>query len=410
MNLPVFIARRYFSSRKSPLVTVIGRVAVLGIAVSTAAMMLILSVMNGMNRFVAERFGNMDADLKIEAVKGKYFSEDGLLGRIAAERGVQAVSGVLEDQALLTYGEQTVMVQLKGVDSAFDHVSGLAAQIYSGDYDLDYNDYAAFGVMGGGVYDQLQFPPSQAEACRLYAVDGSLLDSPFAMQQAVNSFPLYPSGLFSSIPEYDNRYVFCHIGFARQMFKSEDALSAIELKVAPDFKVRNVKKALQAKLGGGFTVKDRMEQQQAMFKSMKAEKLIVIAVFAFVMLIATFTMVADQMLLMYEKRRDIAILSGMGMGRGALKGLFFCNGLLVCVWGTLSGLLLGSLLAFGQQEFGWVKLGGGSGNYITDAYPVYWQAGDLLLVLGVGLAVGMLASALPLQQVNVFAGKPAEKE
>lgn len=410
MNLPVFIARRYFSAKKSPLVTVIGRVAVLGIAVSTAAMILILSVMNGMNRFVADRFGSMDADLKIEAVKGKYFEENGLLRQMARIPGVQAVSGVLEDQALLAYGDQNVMVQLKGVDSLYGKVSGIVEQIYSGSYDLDYNDHTAFAVMGGGVYDQLQIPPTRAEACLLYAVDGSLLDNPFAMQQAISSFPLYPSGLFSSIPEYDNRYVFCHIGFARRMFRSENALSAIELKVSPEHRIKDVKKSLRASLGEGFTVKDRMEQQQTLFKSMKAEKLIVIAVFAFVMLIATFTMVADQMLLMYEKRRDIAILSGMGMENGRLRRLFFFNGLLVCAWGTLSGLVAGSLLAFGQQKFGWVKLGGGSGNYITDAYPVYWQPGDLLLVLCVGLAVGMLASALPLKQVCVFAGKPAEKE
>lgn len=410
MNLPVFIARRYFSAKKSPLVTVIGRVAVLGIAVSTAAMILILSVMNGMNRFVAERFGNIDPDLRIEAVKGKYFNENGWLEKIAQGRGVHTVSGVLEDQALLTYGEQNVMVQLKGVDSLYEKVSGLPQQIYSGSYDLDFNEYAAFAVMGGGVYEQLQIPPAYAEACQLYVVDGSLLDRPLAMQQAVSSFPLYPSGLFNAIPEYDNLYVFCHIDFARWMFKCENALSAIELKVSPGFKVKEVKKGLQAMLGDGFTVKDRMEQKQAMFKSMKAEKLIVIAVFAFVMLIATFTMVADQMLLMYEKRKDIGILSSMGLENGSLRKLFFFNGLLVCAWGTLSGLLAGSLLAFGQQKFGWVKLGGGSGNYITDAYPVYWQAGDLLLVLCVGLAVGMLASAIPLRQIRVFAGKPAEKE
>lgn len=363
-----------------------------------------------MNRFVAERFGSMDADLRIEAAKGKYFEENGLLGRILQVSGVQVVSGVLEDQALLAYGGQNVMVRLKGVDSLYAEVSDIEEQIYSGSYDLDYNDYAAFAVMGGGVYEQLQIPPVQAGSCLLYAVDGSLLDSPFAMQQAVSSFSLYPSGLFSAIPEYDNSYVFCHIGFARQVFKTGTALSSIELKVAPGFRVKDVRKGVQAVLGEGFTVKDRIGQQQMMFKSMQAEKLIVIAVFAFVMLIATFTMVADQMLLMYEKRRDIAILSSMGMENGSLRKMFFFNGLLVCAWGTVAGLLSGSLLAFGQRRFGWVKLGGGSGNYITDAYPVYWQPVDLLVVLGVGLAVGMLAAALPLRQVCVFAGKPAEKE
>lgn len=392
------------------MVTIIGRVAVIGIAVSTAAMMLILSVMNGMNRFVADRFGGMDAELKIETVKGKFFEENGLLHKIDRIEGVQAVSGVLQDQALLSYGEQNVMVMLKGVDSAFERVSELNRHLYSGDYNLDYNDYSAFSIMGGGVYEQLEMPPSHAEACRLYTVDGSLLDSPFALQQAVQSCAVYPSGLFSVIPEYDNRYIFCHIDFVRQMFHVENALSAIEVKVHPKYSINEVKKRIQSELGNGFTVKDRMEQQQTMFKSMKAEKLIVVAVFAFVMLIATFTMVANQMLLMYEKRRDMAILSAMGLRRAQLKKLFFANGMLVSLWGTAWGLLLGSLLAFGQQKFGWVKLGGGSGNYITDAYPVHWMPTDLLLVAGVGVAIGILASTLPLRQVGAFADKPAEKE
>lgn len=164
MKLPLFIARRYFSSKKSALVAIIGKVAVLGIAVSTAAMVLILSVMNGMNRFVAERFWNMDADLKIEAVKGKYFEDAGLSERLARLEGVQAVSCVLQDQALLACGEQNVMIRLKGVDSAFGMVSDIRAQVYSGSFDLSHDEHAAFVVMGGGVYDQLRVAPGQGEA------------------------------------------------------------------------------------------------------------------------------------------------------------------------------------------------------------------------------------------------------
>ena len=158
-------------------------------------------------------------------------------------------------------------------------------------------------------------------------------------------------------------------------------------------------------MGDAYTVKNRIEQQQAMFRSMKAEKLIVVAVFAFVMLIATFTMVANQMLLIYEKRHDIGILSSMGMRTERLRLLFLLHGGMVSLWGTLAGVVAGSLLTFGQQYFEWVKLGGGSGNYITDAYPVSWQAGDVLAVVAIGLCIGMLASALPLRQVSSFAGK-----
>ncbi len=405
MNLPFFIARRYFRAKKTPLVRLIGRVAVLSIAVSTAAMVLILSVMNGMNRFVAERFWGVDPDLKIEAARGKFFEDEGLLERIRNVAGVQSASAVIEDQALLAYGEQTAMVRLKGVDSAFDQVTDIRDQIYSGQYDLETVGDAALVLMGGGVYNQMQIPPANGNACRLYTVDANRLSGPFAMQQAVASYAVYPSGLFSSIPEYDNQYLFCDLGFARHVFDAEGSISAIEVKVDSTFKLARVQACLQQEAGDAYTVKDRIEQQQTMFRSMKAEKLIVVAVFAFVMLIATFTMVANQMLLIYEKRHDIRILSSMGMRTERLRLLFLLHGVLVSLWGTFAGVVVGSLLTFGQQYFGWVKLGGGSGNYITDAYPVNWQMGDVLAVVAIGLCIGFVASALPLKQVSSFAGK-----
>ena len=260
-------------------------------------------------------------------------------------------------------------------------------------------------LMGGGVYGQMEIPPANGQACRLCTVDADRLSGPFAMQQAVSSYAVYPSGLFSSIPEYDNQYLFCDLAFARRVFDAGCRLSAVEVKVAPGYRVEDVQERLRQEAGDAYTVKDRIEQQQAMFRSMKAEKLIVVAVFAFVMLIATFTMVANQMLLIYEKRHDISILSGMGMRTESLRLLFFVHGVMVSFWGTLAGVLSGSLLTFGQQHFEWVKLGGGSGNYITDAYPVSWQAGDVLVVLAIGLCIGMAASALPLRQVSSFASR-----
>lgn len=225
------------------------------------------------------------------------------------------------------------------------------------------------------------------------------------MQQAVSSYAVYPSGLFSSIPEYDNQYLFCNLGFARRVFDAGSWLSAVEVKVKPGFRLAEVQDRLRQETGNAYVVKDRIEQQQTMFRSMKAEKLIVVAVFAFVMLIATFTMVANQMLLIYEKRHDIGILSSMGMRTERLQLLFLLHGVLVSLWGTLSGVFFGSLLTFGQQRFGWVRLGGGSGSYITDAYPVSWQVGDVLAVVAIGLCIGILASVLPLKQVASFAGK-----
>lgn len=387
------------------MVTLIGRVAVLSIAVSTAAMILILSVMNGMNRFVSERFWMVDPDLRVEPVEGKFFTGGDVLERLKAVPGVEAVSGVLQDQALLVFGEHSCMIRLKGVDSSFGKVSDVVNQITSGTFDLGYGAHSASVLMGNGVYGQLQIYASDMEACRLYTVDADMLSGPFAMQTAFSSYAVHPSGLFSSIPEYDNQYVFCDLDFASQVFRLDSSLSAVEIKLEPGATLGKVKDGIRNVLGEGLQVKDRIEQQQSMFRSMKAEKLIVLAVFSFVMLIATFTMVANQMLLMYEKRRDVAVLSSMGMPIQRIKGIFLIHGIGVTLSGTLSGLILGTLLCWGQQHYGWVKLGGGGGSFLTDAYPVAWQLGDALTVMLIGFAIGCLASIVPLRQVNSFLRK-----
>lgn len=404
MTLSYKIASRYFRAKKRPLVSVIGKVAMLSIGISTAAMVLVLSVMNGMNRFVAERFWVIDPDLKIEAAEGKFFTPADLPQTLAATPGVQAVSQVLKDQAILTYGGQNCMIYLQGVDSVYSHVSDLPSHVFSGQYNLSSHEptASALVLMGGGVFAQMQIPPSYAQDCRLYTVDARMLGRPLAAGGAVTAYSVYASGLFNAIPEYDNQYVFCDLEFARRAFKASGKVSALEVRVSPGTSVKKVKQDLQERLGEGFVVKDRVEQQEAMFKSMRAEKLIVMLVFAFIMLIATFTMVADQMLSMYEKRLDMAVFASMGMRERHIRRIFFLNGMMVNVCGTLGGLLLGSLLTFGQKRFGWVKLGGGEGSYITDAYPVDWQIGDLFVVLLIGLAIGALASALPLRQVAGF--------
>ena len=412
MTLSWQIAQRYFRAKKRPLVSVIGKVAMLSIGISTAAMVLVLSVMNGMNRFVAERFWVIDPDLKIEAAEGKFFVPAELPRIVTEIPGVLAVSQVLKDQAILTYGDQNCMIYLQGVDSNYARVAALPAHVYSGQYSLSSHEatFSAEVLMGGGVYAQMQIPPAYAHDCRLYTVDARMLDRPLGASAAVAAYSVYPVGLFNAIPEYDNQYVFCDLDFARQAFKAQDRLSALEVRLEPGSSVKKVKQSLQERVGAGFTVKDRIDQQEAMFRSMRAEKLIVMLVFAFIMLIATFTMTADQMLLMYEKRLDMAVLSSMGMREKQIRRIFFLNGMLVNVCGTIGGLLIGSALTFGQKRFGWVKLGGGEGSYITDAYPVDWQIGDLFVVLLIGLAIGMLASALPLKQVAGFSRRRISAE
>ncbi|MEG2667018.1 MAG: ABC transporter permease, partial [Bacteroidales bacterium] len=359
-------------------------VSVLSIAVSTASMVLILSVMNGMSQFVSERFGNFDPDLKVEAVYGKYF-EASWLDSLRAMPGVVAAVPVIEDQALFMYNGNTCMVKLKGVDTGFDLVSNLPKNIEAGKFYIEARSDMNPMVVGGGIFAKMGMYLGPGEkGCTLYAVDAFALNA-IQLPQAFRAYPVYPSGVFSSVPEYDNQYIISSLSFVSKVFQTGNKFSGVEVKVDPTFSLHKLQKEIQRLIGNSYKVRDRIEQQQSLFSSMKAEKLIVISVFAFVMLIATFTMVASLMLLIYDKRSDIAILSGMGLSDSYLKRIFFADGMFISLSGALIGLAVGTAITLGQQYFGWVKLGNDAGTYITDVYPVEIEMLDLVMVLFISL-------------------------
>ncbi|MDE7148944.1 MAG: FtsX-like permease family protein [Bacteroidales bacterium] len=404
MNLPFRIAVRYFLARKSRLVNIISGVSLLSLAVATAAMLIIFSVMNGMNAYIMARFSSFDPDLRIEAVTGKYYTP-AFIDSLRGMPQVEAVVPVLEDQALLRFRDDVQMIRLKGVDTAYAALSDRAAQWVEGYPDFAEDGYVPVSV-GYGLASRMGLPLLQAEhPCLIYTVDAGRLS--FALwQQALSSAAVYSSGIFSVLPEYDNRYVLAPISFVRRVLQVPEQVSAVEVQLNRTLSKRAFRAAqaeIRRLVGEEFTVRDRLEQQQTLYSSMQAEKWMMIAIFAFILLVSTFTMVSSLMLLMYEKRRDTAILSAQGMGDARLKAVFAAEGLLITAVGTLFGMLLGAAVVYGQARFGWVKFGmGADGTYVLETYPVAWQWSDAAVVGLISLGMGLGASAIPLRQINVY--------
>lgn len=404
MPLPFRIAARYFLAKKSRLVNIISGVSLLSLAVATAAMLVIFSVMNGMNGYIMARFSSFDPDLLIEAETGKFYTP-AFADSLRRMPQVEAVVPVLEDQALLRFRDDVQMIRLKGVDTAYAVLSDRAAQWVEGYPDFVEDGYVPVSV-GYGLATRMGLPLLQAEhPCLIYTVDADRLSSA-VWQQAVASAAVYPSGIFSVLPEYDNRYVLAPIAFVRRALQVPEQVSAVEVQLDPTLSKRAFRSAqneIRRLVGDGFTVRDRLQQQQTLYSSMQAEKWMMIAIFAFILLVSTFTMVSSLMLLMYEKRRDTAILSAQGMGDARLKAVFAAEGLLITAVGTLFGVLLGAAIVYGQARFGWVKFGmGAEGSYVLETYPVAWQWGDAAVVGLIGLGLGLAASLVPLRQVKVY--------
>lgn len=404
MKLPLHIASRYFASKKSGLVNVISLVSLLSLAVGTASMVVILSVMNGMNNYITDKFSGFDPDFKVEPITGKHYFPD-KIGLISEIDGVVRVAKVIEDQALFQCGEDSKIIQLKGVDTQFIESANISSFLVGGLCDLEEKEYVPVTI-GYGLFAQMGTPLQKAEKpCHIYTVNVGKLTGGM-WQQALESSVVYPTGVFSVLPEYDNRYILAPLSFVQRTLNAEGKVSALEIECDSKigkFEKKRIKTEIERVVGEKFAVKDKIEQQQALYHSMKAEKWMMIAVFVFVLLVSTFTMVSSLMLLMHEKRKDIAILSAQGMRERGLRSIFLAQGLMITLAGTLIGALLGAAVVFSQAHFGLVKFGmGGEGEYVLETYPVAWQWLDMAGVCFVGLSVGLLACLVPLRYVNVY--------
>ncbi|MDR1973209.1 MAG: FtsX-like permease family protein [Bacteroidales bacterium] len=351
----------------------ISMVALLSVAVCSAAMIVILSVMNGMNSFVAERFSLFDPDLKIEKAEGKYF-EATWISAISEIEGVSKIYPTIETQALISFGNSTKVVVLKGT------VEKESSQFYT---PITVGEGIAIGL---GI--------SEMSHILLYTLPVSAIN-PSELASGYNAFDVVATNFLTTIPDYDNRYIIAPLGFVQQAIEKENKYSAVEIFIS-NGDVATIKSAVKKIIGDDFTVKDRQEQQDLLYSSMKVEKMIIVVIFIFVMLIACFTLIASLMLLISDKKKDQFILSSIGLKKEQIQKIFLLDGIFITLFGTAVGLITGIAITLCQQLFGWVKLGGsgGEGKYIVEAYPVALQASDILLVFLISTAVGIFASVL----------------
>lgn len=401
MTTVFHIASRYFLARKSRIVNLISLVSVLSIAVSSGAMIVILSVMNGMSNFVMSNFHAFDSDFKIELVEGRSFSQD-KIPFSDLQNKTDYVLPVLEEHALLQYKDQARIVSVKGIGFSPEYIEKLTQNIQLGFVNLK-NDLEVSSVLVGfGVYQSMGIQLNDTEKMLSLYMPQKGSKFTLSMPQMYAPQAVLATGVFSSVPEYDNMYVIAPLDFVQSVLSAPNMLTSVEVGVEGTFSEKKMQKEIQEIVGDEFVVKNRMEQNALITKSMASEKIIIMGIFAFVLLIATFTMAASLMLLIYDKRKDIHVLQSMGATRRFVQKIFFTEALLISFAGAIVGMILGGLISFMQQKFSIVKLNGGdNGLYIVDAYPVQIQIGDFFIVFGVVMLIGALASLIPLSRIKL---------
>ncbi len=394
MNFPLFVAQRYFlSKRKKHFINIISFIAMASLALGSASLIIILSVFNGLEDLIQSLHNYFDPQLKIEAVSGKSFEVDSVfLQRVNDVEGVAVVTEVIEDNVYVKYRNSTMVVKLKGVSDNFIEQSRIDSRIVQGSLKLRENGIN-YAVLGMGVQYTLGIVNlKDMFALRVHYPNRKSRHS-FNPAQLINTKSLLPAGVFAIEKQYDGNYIFAPLQFAADLMDYENRRSYLEIKVVDGYTVSSVKKKLKAELGEGFSVLDSEEQHASLIKAVKLEKLIVFLIVALIVSILSFNSFFSLTMLAIDKQKDISVLFSLGIDKKVVKRVFLWISIMISTAGLGVGLVLGTLVCIIQKEYGFVKLG--MTTSVMDNYPVKILGMDYVYIILVITIITLLAAVKP---------------
>jgi len=399
VNLPFYISKRYLVSKKTQnAINIISGISVFGVAVGTMALIVILSVFNGFDELIKSLYSTFDPEIKITLSEGKTFSPSlPAFSEVRNHENVQYFSEVLEENVLLRYGERQYIATMKGVDDEFVNLTGIDTMIVEGEFKLK-DKNMPYAVIGQGVAYYLGVGLTFLNPINIYSIKrtGNISMNP---EQAINRKFIFPSGIFSIEQEHNTRYIIVPIFFARDLLGYQDEVTAIELKLQPGVNAELLQNEIIQILGDEFLVQNRNEQNALFYRIMKSEKWAIFFILTFILIIASFNIIGSLTMLILDKKEDIRTLRNLGASDILIRRIFLMEGWMISIVGAISGLLIGSLIAWLQARFGLIKLSG-SGSFIIDAYPVVYKFLDVLKVFFTVLFIGFLAAWYPVKYIS----------
>ncbi|MBR4302009.1 MAG: ABC transporter permease [Bacteroidaceae bacterium] len=394
MNFPFYIAKRYLFAKKSHnVINVISGISVAGIALASFALICTLSVFNGFNDLVATLFTKFDPELKIVSTQGKLFNTDNSKIQDLSELPfVEEYSFSLEEQALIQYRNSQQIITIKGVEESFYATSGIEDILRGNGIFMLADEVCNYGIPGIGIISKLGSGIQPAEPFKLYVPKQGERVNMINAAANFNSCNIYSPGVAFQVNQakYDENYLLVSLDVAENLTGYNNQATAIELKLSDNISVKKAKKRIAALLGTDFKVLDRYEQQEDIFKVVKLEKFISYLFLTFILLISCFNIISSLIMLMIEKQSDTEILRSLGADKSTTTQIFIYDGILISMIGAVSGVVLGTIVALLQQQFGFIPLGT-NGGFIVDAYPVNLKIEDIVLVLATVLVVSYIS-------------------
>lgn len=399
MRLSVYIAKRYLFAKKSRnAINVISAISVTGVAVGTMALIIVLSVFNGLEEMVNSIFNTFDPDLKVSVATGKVFSPDPeKLLQLSELSGVKTYSLTLEENALLRYDDRQFIAVIKGVDDEFVNVTRVDSVTWDGEFRLWSIGKRPEAVVGAGVARYLGLNVNFITPLHIYVPKrtGSINLNP---EDAFIDRYISPSGVFEVEQEFDSKYVFIPIEFARELLEYDSEISSIEILTDSNEKLSNIQNGVEKIFGDDFVVKNRFELQEIFYKVMRSERLAIFIILTLILLIASFNIIGSLTMLIIEKERDIEILRSLGADNTLIRKIFIFEGWLISIIGAMAGVFMGFIICWLQQRFGIIRLN--SESLLMEAYPVLMKIKDFIVVPVTVLLIGYWAAWYPVRSLT----------
>lgn len=398
MNLPLFIARRYFfSKRKRSFISWLSVFSMLGVGVGTLALVVVLSVFNGMEELNRQLFRSFEADITVAPRQGKRLAAPAsLLQKLRRVPGVEVLTPVIKDNALARYADAQTVVQIKGVDNSYTQRQQLDSAIVEGEFRIQQNG-VNYAVVAEGIRNDLSISTGDM-LTPLELVYPNSAGSPNALNaDALNRVALSVAGVFFIEARYDD-FVLAPLPVVRHLIGyGPDEVTGIEIQTEPDRvgpeAMASLKEALQRVAGDTWLVQTRDDLNKDLFRAIQFEKLFTALTLSLIILVSSINIFFSLSMLVLEKQADIRILYALGATRGLVRGIFLTEGAIIALTGAAVGIGLGVLICGLQQQFGLIKMG--TVTSIVDAYPVRLETNDLLLTGFVAVAVTLITSWFP---------------
>ena len=405
MNLSLFIAKRYFFSKKKSFINFLSITAFIGVMVGTSSLIIVLSVFNGLEDLLKSLYINFNPEIKIVSNNSKYFIQNNAqINNINNIEGVDFVSKVIEDRAIASYNGIEIPVYIKGADSSFSFQNRLNKNIVEGDFILKKNS-SSYAVVGRGVKYKISLNLNDNfNNLILYSVSPDFSFIPSGIQKKpFNQMSIIPSGVFAIEQQIDNNFIISSLAFVEKLFEKKNKITALELKINEKQDVYKIKSDIKNIVGDDYNVLTIEEQHSDLYKILKTEKLIVFIIFSFILIISSFNIFFLLSMHAIDKKRDLSILLSLGLTEKSIKKIFYYESMIISILGIIIGGALGVLLCVLQNEYGLVSLG--METAIIKYYPVKVKLSDILIIVSIVFFISIIASIKPsliaIQKINL---------